>query len=72
MIFFAWHSLISKDMTLDKISKDLDKISKELAELRKSYNKSESDVGITMAVNESFRNQILTLERQCWSNDGKL
>ena len=47
-------------------------MSKELAELRKSYNKSESDLGITMAVNESFRNQILTLERQCWSNDEKL
>ena len=55
------------------MSKDtLYKMSKELAELRKSYNKSESDLGITMAVNESFRNQILTLERQCWSNDGKL
>ena len=46
----------------------LDKISKELAELRKSYNKLESDLAITKAVNESLRNQILTLERQCWSN----
>ena len=45
-----------------------DKISKELAELRKSYNKLESDLAITKAVNESLRNQILTLERQCWSN----
>ena len=47
---------------------NLDKISKELAELRKSYNKLESDLAITKAVNESLRNQILTLERQCWSN----
>ena len=46
----------------------LDKISKELAELRKSYNKLESDLAITKAVNESLRNQIITLERQCWSN----
>ena len=46
----------------------LDKISKELAELRKSYNKLESDLAITKAVNESLRNQILMLERQCWSN----
>ena len=46
----------------------LDKISKELAELRKSYNKLESDLAVTKAVNESLRNQILTLERQCWSN----
>ena len=43
----------------------LDKISKGLAELRKSYNKLESDLAITKAVNESFRNQIITLERQC-------
>ena len=46
----------------------LDKISKELAELRKSYSKLESDLAITKAVNESLRNQIRTLERQCWSN----
>ena len=42
----------------------LDKISKELAELCKSFNKLESDLAITKAVNESFRNQIPTLERQ--------
>ena len=46
----------------------LDKISKELAELCKSYSKLESDLAITKAVNESLRNQLLTLERQCWSN----
>ena len=34
----------------------------------KSYNKLESDLAITKAVNESFRNRILKLERQCWSN----
>ena len=42
----------------------LNKISKELAELRKSYNKLESDLAITKAVNESLGN----LGRQCWSN----
>ena len=42
----------------------LDKISKELAELCKSYNRLESDLAIT----KPFRKQILTLERQCWSN----
>ena len=35
----------------------LDKISKELA-----------DLAVTKAVNESFRSQIFTLERQCQSN----
>ena len=45
----------------------LDKISKKLAELSKTYNKLESDLAITKAVNESLRNQILTLERQCCS-----
>ena len=51
-----------------KYDTTLDKISKELVELRKSYNKLESDFAITKAVNESLRNQIITLERQCWSN----
>ena len=46
----------------------LDKISKELAELHKSYNKLESDLAITKAVNESLRNQIITMKHQCWSN----
>ena len=46
----------------------LNKISKELAGLRKSYNKLESDLAITKAVKESLRNQILTLQRQCWNN----
>ena len=68
-------SRLSKDdlirLALDyqqKYDITLDKISKELAELRKSYNKLESDLAITKAVNESLRNQIITLERQCWSN----
>ena len=51
-----------------KYDSTLDKISKELAELRKSYNNLESDLTITKVVNESLRNQIITLERQCWSN----
>ena len=46
----------------------LNKIIKELAEIRNSYNKLEQDLAIIKAVIESFRNQILTLERQCWSN----
>ena len=48
-----------------KYNISLNKIIKELAEFRKSYNKLGSDLAITKAVNESFRNQILTLERQC-------
>ena len=46
----------------------LDTITKELAELCKCYNKLESDLDISKAVMESLRNQIVTLERQCWSN----
>ena len=45
-----------------------DKITTELTGLRKSYNKLDSDLAITKTVNKSFRNQIVTLERQCWSN----
>ena len=44
------------------------KITKELAGILKSYNKLESDLAVTKAVNESFRNQIVTLDCQCWSN----
>ena len=64
--------LIAKDdligLALDykqKYDITLDKISKEFAELRKGYNKLESD--LAKAVNESLSNQILTLERQRWS-----
>ena len=46
----------------------LNKIIKEFAEIRNSYNKLELDLAIIKVVIESFRNQILTLERQCWSN----
>ena len=46
----------------------LDEISKELAEIRKGYNRLESDLAITEEVKDSLRNQILTLEYQCWSN----
>ena len=46
----------------------LEKITIELAWLRKSYNKLKSDSAVTKAVNESLRNQIGTLERQCQSN----
>ena len=58
-------------MALDyqqKYDVTLDEITKELAELRKSYKKLESDLVVTKAVNEPFRNQIVKLERQCWSN----
>ena len=57
-----WHWIINRNMTL------LTKNSKELADLRKSYNKLEADLAIAKAVNVSLRNQILTLERQDWSN----
>ena len=46
----------------------LGKITKKLAELRKSYNKLELDMAITKPVKESFRTQIFTRKRQCWSN----
>ena len=58
-------------MALDyqqKYDVTLDEITKELAELRKSYKKLESDLVVTKAVNEPLRNQIVKLERQCWSN----
>ena len=61
MILFAWHNQQKYDITLDKISK-------ELPEFRKSYGKLESELATIKVVNELFKNQIVTLERQCWSN----
>ena len=61
MILFAWHNQQKYDITLDKISK-------ELPEFRKSYDKLESELATIKVVNELFKNQIVTLERQCWSN----
>ena len=61
MILFAWHNQQKNDITLDKISK-------ELPELRKSYDKLESELATTKVVNEQFKNQIVKLERRCWSN----
>ena len=45
MILFAWHNQQKNDITLDKISK-------ELPELRKSYDKLESELATTKVVNE--------------------
>ena len=61
LIYLALNYQQKYDITLNKTIK-------ELAEIRNSYNKLELDLDIIKAVIESFRNQILTLERQCWSN----
>ena len=61
MILFAWHWIVNRNMTLLSIKS-------RTSWAPQSYNKLESDLAITKAVNGSFRNQILILERQCWSN----
>ena len=52
---------------LDK-EKNPQELHKEVQELRQQYAKLEADLENTNAVNESFRNQVIILEYQFWSN----
>ena len=47
----------------------LNKINQELIELRKNYTRLESELYISQSVTTKQRKQIITLERQCWSNE---
>ena len=41
----------------------------ELSELRKNYNKLETDLKVSKSVTEAMKNHIIVLERKCWSNE---
>ena len=53
------------ESTLSSISD----IKTDLSELRKYYEKLESDVIITKQVNTKLRDKMKFLERQCWANE---
>ena len=63
MILVAWYWIINRNMILLLI-----KCTDKIAEPPKSYSKLESNLDITKAVNESFKNQVFTLKRHYWSN----
>ena len=62
MILFAWYWIMNRNILL------LIKCTDKIAEPPKSYSKLKSDLDITKAVNESFKNQVFTLKRHYWSN----
>ena len=51
-----------------KFDSDLAGINKELTDLRQNYEKLESELSVTRNVNARLTEQLVKLERQCWSN----
>ena len=47
----------------------LNKIHQDLSELRNNYSRLESELLISKTVTTRQKNQIINLERQCWSNE---
>lgn len=47
----------------------LNKITQDLTDLRKNYSRLESELHISKSVTTLQKQQIITLERQCWSNE---
>ena len=47
----------------------LNKLSQDLAELHKNYSRLESELLVSKNVTTCQKNQIVNLERQCWSNE---
>ena len=56
------------DSILSRVS-IINDIEKDLSELRKNYEKRESDYIVTKQVNTKLRDQIKILECQCWTNE---
>ena len=59
---------IALDMQNSKLDINLIRtdINKELSELRKSYNKLETDLVVSKSVTKIMRNQIFILEQKSW------
>lgn len=62
MKLHKFDSILSTVSTINDIKKDL-------SELRKYYEKRESDIIVTKQVNTKLRDQIKILECQCWTNE---
>ena len=60
------------DLSLEyqnKFTSTLARIEGDIDNLRKDLKKSEADLTITTNVNSKFRERVVSLERQCWSNN---
>ena len=47
----------------------LGKLMEDFANLKENYVKLESELSITRTVSDTFKNRIISLERNCWSNE---
>ena len=50
------------------IDSALTNINKEISDLRQNYEKMQSELCVSGQVSSKLRKQIVSLERQCWSN----
>ena len=50
------------------IDSTLTNINKEISDLRQNYEKMQSELCVSGQVSSKLRKQIVSLERQCWSN----
>ena len=52
----------------NKFDSTLTNINKEISDLRQNYEKMQSELYVSRQVSSKLREQIVSLERQCWSN----
>ena len=52
----------------NKFDSTLTIINKEISDLRQNYEKMQSELCVSRQVSSKLREQIASLERQCWSN----
>ena len=52
----------------NKFDSTLTNINKEISDLRQNYEKMQSELCVFRQVSSKLREQIVSLERQCWSN----
>ena len=53
---------------LNNFDSTLTNINKEISDLRQNYGKMQSELCVSRQVSSKLKEQIVSLERQCWSN----
>ena len=56
------------DTILTRMNTDLPDLRQDLSDLKKNYIKMESERSVPCQVNNKLKDQIVSLEHQCWSN----
>ena len=57
-----------KKLYQNQFDSTLTNINKEISDLRQNYEKMQSELCVSGQVSSKLRKQIVSLERQCWSN----